>query len=128
MIFDSTVPDLDIDGIYPRQDLSNILFADAREQLPETSPTPKGHVFTIFASVDSDHTGYEITPRSRTGYIIFLNNSPIYWFSKKHGGIDTSSIRSEFIAMKQYCEYIRGIQFKLMILGIPVSSYVYGDN
>ena len=82
------------------------------------------------ANVDSDHAGDCITRRSRTGFIIFLNNSPIYWFTKKQGGIETSSFGSEFIAMKQYCEYIHGLKDKPRMMGIPVDglSYIFGDN
>ena len=80
--------------------------------------------------VDSDHAGDTITCRSRTGFIVYLNSSPIFWFSKKQGGIETSSFGSEFIAMKQCCVYIRGLRYKLRMMGIPVEgpSCIFGDN
>ena len=80
--------------------------------------------------MDSYHAGDCITRRSRTGYIVFLNNSHIYWFTKKHGGIETSSFGSEFIAMKQCTEYIRGLKDKLGMMRIPVDSpsFIFGDN
>ena len=80
--------------------------------------------------VDSDHAGDTITCRSRTGFIVYLNSSPIFWFSKKQGGIETSSFGSEFIAMKQCCEYIRGLRYKLRMMGIPVDgpAFIFGDN
>ena len=42
----------------------------------------------------------------------------------------TSSCGSEFIPMKQCCEYARGLRFKLRMMGIPVDSpsYIFGDN
>ena len=82
------------------------------------------------AFVDSDHAGDTATRRSRTGYIIFLNSAPIYWFSKKQTCVETSSFGSEFIAMKQCCEYIRGLRYKLRMMGIPVEmpTYIFGDN
>ena len=42
----------------------------------------------------------------------------------------TSSFGSEFIAMKQCCEYLRGLRYKLRMMGIPCDfpSYIYGDN
>ena len=56
--------------------------------------------------------------------------APIYWYSKKQTGIETSTFGSEFIAMKQCCEYLRGLRYKLRMMGIPVDDpcYVYGDN
>ena len=41
-----------------------------------------------------------------------------------------SSFGAEFIAMKQCCEYLRGLRYKLRMLGIPVEgpSFIFGDN
>jgi len=53
------------------------------EDISHNSPEPLGIGFTMRAFVDSDHAGDSITRRSRTGFIIFLNSAPIYWYSKK---------------------------------------------
>ena len=54
----------------------------------------------------------------------------INWWSKKQTSAEFSSFGSEFVAMKQCCEYIRGLRYKLRIMGIPVEgpTYIYGDN
>ena len=129
MIFDPTVPDHD-ENLFPKYDWSRTTYSDVEEELPENAPTARGIGFTICACVDSDHAGDSITRRSRTGFIVRLNNSPIYWMSKKQSGIETSSFGSEFIAMKQCCEYIRSLKYKLRMMGIPVEgpAYIYGDN
>ena len=82
------------------------------------------------AYVDADHAGDKLTRRSRTGYVIFLNMAPIYWHSKKQTSVETSSFGSEFVALKQCTEYLRGLRYKLRMMGIPVQdpTYVYGDN
>jgi hypothetical protein len=61
---------------------------------------------------------------------VFLNNAPIYWSSKKQSGVETATFGSEFVAMKQACEYIRGLRYKLRMMGIPVDepAFVFGDN
>ena len=45
-------------------------------------------------------------------------------------GIETSTFGSEFIVIKQCCEYLQGLRFKLRLMGIPVEDlcFVYGDN
>jgi hypothetical protein len=50
--------------------------------------------------------------------------------SKKQTSVETSSFGSEFCAMKHCTEYIRGLRYKLRMMGIPFESpaYVYGDN
>ena len=44
--------------------------------------------------------------------------------------IETSSFGAEFIAMKQCTEYVRGLRYKVRMMGIPYDGplYVYGDN
>ena len=93
-------------------------------------PIPHGPSMTIRVYVDSDHAGDLITRCSRTGFIVFLNNSPIYWSSKKQGSCETSTFGSEFVAMKQATEYVRGLRFKLRMFGITVDepAFVFGDN
>ena len=61
---------------------------------------------------------------------MFLNSAPTYWMSKKQACVESSSFGSEFIAMKQCCEYIRGLRYKLRMMGIPceLPTYIYGDN
>ena len=82
------------------------------------------------AYVDSDHAGEKLTRRSRTGFLVYLNSAPIYWLSKKQTAVETSSFGSEFIAMKQCCEYLRGLRYKLRLMGIPVENpvFTFGDN
>lgn len=82
------------------------------------------------AFVDADHATDTMTRRSRSGFLIFLNSAPIYWFSKKQTAVETSSFGSEFCAMKQTTEYVRGLRYKLRMMGIPCGepTYVYGDN
>jgi len=58
------------------------------------------------AFVDSDHAGDSTTRRSRTGFLVCLNSALMYWLSKKQTAIETSSFGSEFIVIKQCCEYI----------------------
>ena len=129
MVFDPTEPEID-ESAFPAQDWSHTVYDDAKDEIATDALPPRGFGFKIRAFVDADHAGNLVTRRSRTGYIVFLNNAPIYWFSKRQTGIETSSFGSEFMAMKQCCEYLRGLRFKLRSMGIPVDfpCFVYGDN
>ena len=71
-----------------------------------------------------------MTRRSRTGFICFINGSPIIWYSKKQGGIEGATFGSEFMAMKTAVELNCGLRYKLQMMGIPIDgpSYLYGDN
>ena len=71
-----------------------------------------------------------MTRKSRTGFLVFLNSALINWLSKKQTSVEASSFGSEFCAMKQCTEYVRGLQYKLRMMGIPCGepTYVSGDN
>ena len=129
MVFDPTEPDIE-EHKFEKEDWSHSVYADAKEVMPPNAPQPRGFGFKIRAFVDSDHAGSEKTRRTRAGFLIFLNNAPIYWTSKKQGSIMTSSFGSEFIAMNECCEYLRGLRYKLRMMGIPCDfpSYIFGDN
>ena len=129
MVFDPSEPDIDY-SVFPAQDWSHTVYDDATDDIAPDALPPRGFGFKIRAYVDADHAGNLVTRRSRTGFVILLNNAPIYWFSKRQTGIETSSFGSEFMAMKHCCEYLRGLRFKLRSMGIPVDlpCFVYGDN
>ena len=80
--------------------------------------------------VDSNHAGYKATRRSRTDYMIFINMSMIDWHTKKQATVEGAVFGAEFIAMKQGVEALRGIRYKLRMMGVSIDSpsYLYGDN
>ena len=82
------------------------------------------------AMVDADHAADTATRRSRTGFLVHLNCAPIHWMSKKQNSVESSSFGSEFAAMKQCTECLRGLRHKLRMMGTPVigPACIHGDN
>ena len=80
--------------------------------------------------VDSGQAGEKVTRRSCTGYFIFLNTALINWLSKKQATTEGSVFGAGFVAMKTGVEVLRGIRYKLRMMGVPLTgpTYVYGDN
>jgi hypothetical protein len=117
---------------FERKDWASSEFGhiSGKEEIPANMPVPKGFGFVMRCKVDADHAADTISRRSRTGFIVYLNCAPIYWMSKKQNSVESSSFGSEFIAMKQCCEYVRGLRYKLRMMGIPCEgpAYIYGDN
>ena len=64
------------------------------------------------------------------GFIIYINDAPIIWFSKKQATVESSVFGTEFVALKQGMETLRGLHYKLQMMGVEISgpSYIYGDN
>ena len=128
VVFDPSYPTIDMTS-FKECDWSSF-YGNAREAIPPNAPEPRGKDIDLRMFVDSDHAGDKRTRRSRTGFIIFLNMAPIVWFSKKQSTIETSVFGAEFVAMKQGMECLRGLRYKLRMMGVAVSgpSYIYGDN
>ena len=130
MVFDPSDPDIDPNE-FQRRDWEATEFGDDLEEiLPENKPKPLGLGIIMRAYVDADHAAEVVTRRSRTGFLVYLNNAPIYWSSKKQNSVETSSFGSEFMAMKHCTEYVRGLRYKLRMMGIPceLPTFIYGDN
>ena len=130
MVFDPSEPEIDR-SLFVRQDWSATVYGDSlKGELPANMPESRGQGFIMSAYVDSDHAGDLATRRSRTGFLVFLNSALIFWMSKKQTGIETSSFGSEFTAMKQCTEYVRGLRYKLRMMGIACNepTYIFGDN
>ena len=103
-------------------------YGNVREAIPLDAPEPRGKEVDLRLYLDSDHAGDKLTRRSRTGFFIFMNTALIGWLSKKQATIETSVFGVEFVAMKHGMETLRGIRYKLRMMGIPISgpSYIYG--
>ncbi len=130
-VYDPSDPCIDF-ATYEKKDWMSSEFGhiDGKEEIPANAPEPRGFGFYMRAKIDADHASDTVTRRSRTGLLVYLNSSLIYWMSKKQNSVESSSFGSEFTAMKQCCEYLRGLRYKLQMMGIPVigPAYIQGDN
>ena len=131
LVYDPSDPCVE-ESDFERRDWASSEFGhvEGKEELPPNMPEPRGMGFVMRAKVDADHASDTVTRRSRTGFLVYLNCAPVYWWSKKQNSVESSTFGSEFIAMKQCCEYLRGLRYKLRMLGIPVEgpACIYGDN
>ena len=131
LVYDPSDPVVD-ENDFERRDWASSEFGhvEGKEEFPANMPEPRGHGFIMRAKVDADHASDTVSRHSRTGLLIYLNCALVYWWSKNQTSVESSSFGSEFVAMKQCCEYIRGLRYKLRMMGIPVEgpTYIYGDN
>jgi hypothetical protein len=106
-------------------------YDNVEEAIPPDMPPPLGKDVDLRMMVDSDHAGEKRTRCSLTGFIIFCNSAPIIWLSKQQATIETSVFGAEFVAMKHGIKMLRGLRYKIRMMGgIPLSGpmYIYGDN
>ena len=128
LVFDPTYPEIDM-SVFIQSDWKHF-YGEVEEPKPPDAPEPRGKEVDMHLYVDSDHAGDKKHHRSRTGFFVFLNSSLIGWLSKKQSMIETSVFGAEFVAMKVGIEYIRGLRYKLRMMGVPITgpAFVYGDN
>jgi hypothetical protein len=98
-------------------------YPDAKEHIPTNMPDPRGKPVQMICFVDADHAGDQVTRRSRTGVLLYLNRSPILWSSKKQGSIETSTFGSEFMALKTAVDMVMGMRYTLRMMGIPIDGH-----
>ena len=131
LVYDPSDPVVD-ENDFERRDWASSEFGhvEGEEEFPAKMPEPRGHGFIMRAKVDADHASDTISRRSRTGFLIDLNCALVYWWNKKQTSVESSSFGSEFVAMKRCCECIRGLRYKLRMMGIPVEgpTCIHGDN
>ena len=80
--------------------------------------------------MDADHAHDMVTRRSVTGVLLFLNNTPVKWLSKRQKTVETSTYGSELVAAKVATELIMEIRFILRAMGAEPdgAALMLGDN
>ena len=131
MVFDPSDPVI-YETKFEKRDWMSSEFehVDGVEALPVNVPEPRGFGFSIKGKVYADYDADTVTRISQTGLLIYINCDLVYWLSKKQAIVESSNFGSEFVAMKHCCEYMRGLRYKLRMMGIPVEgpAYIEGDN
>jgi hypothetical protein len=123
--------DVDIDeSIFPPNTDWRDFYGDVEEELPTKMPKPRGNPVTIHAFVDANHAGNVVTRRSHTGIIIFVQNAPVIWFSKRQNTVEAATFGSEFVALRICKELIVTLRYKLRMFGVPIvgPANVFCDN
>ena len=128
MAYDPLHPTIDMSVFKPNNWKS--FYGNIKESNPSNAPEPRGKDVDLRLYVDSDHAGEKRTCRSRSGFFVFMNTALVQWFSKQQATIETSVFGAEFVAMKIGMESLRGLRYKLRMMGVGISgpSYIYGDN
>ena len=93
-------------------------------------PNQKDPVVRFTIWVDANHAHCMLTRRSVTGIILFLNNTPVKWVSKRQKTVESSTYGSELVAAKQAVELLLDYRHMLRMMGANVeeAALMLGDN
>jgi hypothetical protein len=89
MVFDEMEPAID-QSRFRVVDWSEF-YPGAEEAIPQDMPEPRGCSVVTSCFVDSNHAGCRLTRWSHTGVLIFVNNAPILWHSKRQNTVESST-------------------------------------
>jgi hypothetical protein len=95
IVYDTSDPCVELPN-FEHKDWTSSEFGhiSGEEELPPNMPEPRGFGFIINAKVDADHAANTVSRRSRTGFLVYLNSSLVYWMSKKQTSVESSSFGS----------------------------------
>ena len=129
IVFDSKNPEIDERAFNSDADWRDF-YGDVKEELPPNMPEPRGKSVCISCFVDANHAGNRLTRRSHSGILIFVQNAPIIWFSKRQNTVESSSFGSEFVALRLAKEMIVALRYKLRMFGVVIEgpANVFCDN
>jgi hypothetical protein len=106
------------------------LYPDAVEELPHNMPSPFGKKARITCYVDADHAHDTVTRRSVTAILLFVNNTPVRWYSKRQKTVETSTYGAELVAARIATDMIIELRYVLRMVGVPIDgpALMLGDN
>jgi hypothetical protein len=127
--YDSRTPEVD-ESVFAHNADWKEFYGDVEEELPRNMPEPRGNPVIISAFVDANHAGNVVTRRSHTGIIIYVQNAPTVWFSKRQNTVEAATFGSEFVALRICKELIVALRYKLRMFGVPIDgpANVFCDN
>ena len=129
LVLDPSYPGIDMSE-YKSNENWEPFYGDGQEAKPQNAPNPVGKEITLRMFVDSDRAGDNSDRLYRTVFMIFMNMAMINWHTKKQATVEGTVFGAQCVSMKQGVEALRGIIFKLRMMGIRIDgpTYVYGDN
>jgi hypothetical protein len=105
-------------------------YPNTEEQLPDHMPMPYGKKARITVYIDADHAHDVVTHQSVTAILLFINNMPVQWYSKRQRTVEMSMYGAELVAARIATDMIIKMHFILHMLGVPVDgpALLLGDN
>lgn len=123
------MPDV-TDFTFVELDWNDTPFKDVREEYPTNLPVARGKPVLMTTYVDANLGHDVLSGKSVTGILHFFNKTPIDWFSKKQGTVETATFGSENNAARAATEQITANKQTLMHMGVPIQDnpILVGDN
>ena len=83
---------------YYEYDWEKSIYGDVKEDVPTDAPEPLGKYVLLMHYLDANLYHDMLTGRWVSGILHFLNQTPMDWYSKKQGSVETATYGSKFMA------------------------------
>jgi hypothetical protein len=106
-------------------------YPEAREEIPDGIPEAiKDKEVQVTIMVDADHAHCEVTRRSVTGILVYINSTPVRWYSKMQKTVETSTYGSELVAARIATDIAMEFRYNIQMMGFALDGPVnmFGDN
>ena len=84
-----------------------------------------GRAVNIYLFVDANYTGNVVARWSYTGIIMFIQNTPIIWFSKIQNKIKAATFGSDLVSLRIHKDLIFALRYKLRMFGVILEGPAY---
>ncbi|KAL7570826.1 hypothetical protein ACA910_018896 [Epithemia clementina (nom. ined.)] len=114
----------------PQHDWMRTVYGNVKKIIPQDIPEPRGKPVVTTSYVDANLYHDVVTGKAVTAVLHLLNQTPVDWYSKKQGTVETATFGSEFSAARTATDQIVDLRNTLRYLGVPIKerSYLFGDN
>jgi hypothetical protein len=129
-----------IDPSYPDHSMFDVadydnwkeFYPDIEEMQPgiDEKPAPMGPKVRLTVYKDADHAHDMLTRRYVSGVLLFLNNTPVKWISKRQKTVETFTYGSERVSAKLAAELVMAYRYTLRSMEVEPDgpSMMLGDN
>jgi hypothetical protein len=87
-------------------DWEKSIYGPVKEDIPTDAPKPLGKYVLLTHYLDANLYHDILTGRLVSGILHFLNQTPLDWYSKKRGSVETATYGSKFMASRTCVEQV----------------------
>ena len=91
---------------------------------------PRGKAVSVYSFVYANHADNVVTRRFNTIIIMFIHNTPIIWFSKRHNTVKENTFGSKLVAPNICKDLLNLLRCKLHMFDVKLwyPAYVFYNN
>ena len=116
------IEDIQIDDQNKVIDKWREFYMEAIEALPHGMPEALVKYVQIICYVDANQAGNLLNRRSHSRILIYVNNTPVIWYSKRQNMVETLSFSLQSVELRIASELVVALRYKLRCFGVRMDG------